>query len=342
MSRPTCSSSIQECDEPLVLDISTGKSIESPSPAESQDTGSVSEAPTVSPMLFCDAIRNQLEVRQTKKSEQVSDISAKILHLLLNQIIPCNIAAPSHFKDLSFDFENEYRVIYRIPSSDEGEVSFNFTDEAGLVKNKVDITKEVYDSLRANLNNIRGMKCYFALVKNTNSNPNLPEEFKSLTIDITKEGLTEFTKEDFAETADDKPEKDIASLVVYHAKTIKAKVESVTQEYATALFNAVLLEQVPHAVWVKDEQLFKETEDKWYVAVKMSDDSKPEELRQFFVKVQNSDENLIANVDVTEEVHKRVFERVADVKGCSATKDTYELDGLKVPVLALVIDKHVE
>lgn len=333
MATPTCSSSVQN-DEPLLhLDISTGKSIE----VKEEPRESVNEEPATTEIKskqLSELIRLMIEERQTKLNEQIQEFAGKIMHVLLNQIIPCMIAVPSHFKDLSFDFDDKYRVIYRIPSSEEAEISSNFTDESKMLSHKVDTSKEVYATLRSNLNAVRGMQCHRAVVENKQANPNLPESFDALVIDVQKEGLVEYTKVDFDEEhANDV--KDPASTMIYHANAIKNNLAGVINSHINVFQTAILTEDVPHSIWQHASNV-KETEDSWEVEVKMSSDEDPKELRKFVVSIETADKSVIAKVDVTQQVHDRIFENVSSIVGVQAKRTVND----DIPYLNLLISKH--
>lgn len=332
MATPTCSSSVQN-DEPLLhLDISTGKSIDVVKEVEEVKEEVPNEE--IKSKQLCELIRTMIEDRQSKLDGQIQEFAGKIMHILLNQIIPCMIAIPSHFKGLSFDFEDEYRVIYRIPSSEEAEISSNFADEVKMVSYKIDTSKEVYTTLRKNLSAVRGMACHRAIVENKHANPDLPESFDALVIDVQKEGLVEYIDTDFDEEHSEAV-KDPASVMIYHANTIRSNLAGVVNSHVSTFQTAILTEVVPHSIWQRLSNA-KETEESWDVDVKMSSDEDPKELRKFTVSVETADKSVIAKVDVTEQVHNRVFENVSTIMGVQATRTIKD----NIPYLTLLISKH--
>lgn len=333
MATPTCSSSEQN-DEPLLhLDISTGKSIAVVEEVV-KEVVKEEEIEVAKSKQLCELIRMMIGDRQSKLDGQIQEFAGKIMHILLNQIIPCMIAIPSHFKDLSFDFDDEYRVIYRIPSSEEAEISSNFADEAKMVSYKIDTSRDVYTTLRKNLSAVRGMKCHRAIVENKQANPNLPESFDALVIDVQKEGLLEYTDSDFDEEHSNDV-KDPASVMIYHANAIRNNLAGVVNSHINAFQTAILSEVVPHSIWQHLSNV-RETEDAWEVDVKMSSDEEPKELRKFTVTFETADKSVIAKVDVTDQVHNRVFENVSTIVGVQANRTVKD----DIPYLTLLISKH--
>ena len=354
MSKPTCSSSTHDDDEPLLLDISTGKSVSASQPepvAQPPASESSSESSSETPeaprnMNLCDVIRMNVAERQKVLDEKVDAVAADMLFLFMQQIIPYTLAAPNHYKGLSFNLEDYYRVLYRIPSKDEADLSFNFTDANKTVVNKVDISKSVYSKLRQSLNSVRGMKCSRAIVKNEENVSGLPVSFDALVIDILKEGLTSLTEDDFKEPEEGQEPKlnDPVSVTIYLADKLREQIEKTTDDHVNTLYNAVLIEVVPHMIWQKDlfgENFVRETDDKWYVAVKLSANDDPETLRKYVVKIQTDKEQVLAEIDVSDEVYSKFTERISQVIGCKSSRETYEVDDKKIPVLALEIDKEV-
>lgn len=356
MSKPTCSSSAQDDDTPLVLDISTGKSVQSSTPVQPTvedlpDTPADTSSTQPKSYNLCDVVRMAVEERQRVLDEKVDSVVADMLFLFTQQLIPYTLAAPEHFKGLSFDLEDSYRVLYRIPPQEESNLVFTFTDTNKIVSNKLDISKIVYSKLRQSLNAIRGMKCSRAVVNNEDNVASLPSKFDALVIDITKEGLTKYTDEDFPAKSEDSTEsetsaplKDPASVTIYLAEKIKGQIASMVNEHVEALYNAVLVEVVPHMIWQKEtygEQYLRETEDKWYVAVKLSTDADEETLKKYIVKLQTEDGKTLAEIDVTDQVYEKFMTKLGTVIGCTSSREVYEVEGKKVPVVALVINKQV-
>lgn len=380
MSKPTCSSTTQEDDEPLLLDISTGRSVVAPvvevvspvdtpvvdtqssdassqeSTAESSDSStstdaSSSETQAPRQMFLCDLVRNSIAERQTIFEEKIAGMTAEMMFVFLNQVIPYYLADPHTYKGLSFDLEDEYRVLYRIPDAGSADITFDFVNPEKTVSHKVNITKEVYARLRQNLNNVRGMKCSRAIVKNTENIKSLPDTFDALVIDISKEGLIEYTDDDFkepekteGEPSDSQSLKDPASLTVYVFRKYRFEIERNIDEHVTNAFNAIVACTIPHMLWRKEEygdKFVHETEDTWFVALDLTDPGEPnsEEVRKYFVRFLNKEEKPIAEIDVTERVYERLLTRLANVKGATATREIYDLGGRKIPVFAMTINK---